>query len=50
MYGLDVSMGSGVINFKGVNASNNQSGVGDFRFTSIPAGVTPVVSWTVCGK
>jgi hypothetical protein len=50
LYGLEVEMGSGVINFKGVAANNNHLGAADFRFTSIPVGVRPIVSWTVCGK
>lgn len=50
MFGLGITMGSGVINFKGVSANYNQSGAGDFSFTSNPAGVKPVLTWTVCGK
>jgi hypothetical protein len=47
-YGLEVSMGSGVLTFKSVAASHNLGGV-DLHLVSLPAGVTPVMSWTVCG-
>jgi hypothetical protein len=46
-WGLELTMGTGVLTFKGVAANHNMAG-GNIEYSL--GGKTPVINWAVCGK